>query len=93
MNQAGLMWRLRVNIDSWSRGIDEFIRERNRLLLIDLYVRLPPRRVWLYLKQVRIARLHRQSEEFQTLVGNSTREPEDIIVQGKCAYPLLCKVY
>lgn len=88
------MWKLRVKIDSWSQGVDEFIRQRNRMLLTDLYFRLAPRRVWLYVKQVRIAHLG-QSEEFETLFdsGNSTYGPEDIIVQGKCAYQLPCKGY
>lgn len=83
--QAVLMWKLRVKIDSWSQGVDESIRHRNRLILVDLYLRLPPRRVWLYVKQVRTAELE-QLEELGTLIGleNSTQEPEDIIAQGKC---------
>ncbi|KAK3379138.1 hypothetical protein B0T24DRAFT_716765 [Lasiosphaeria ovina] len=32
------------------RGVDETIRQRNRALLLDAYLRLPPHRVWLYVK-------------------------------------------
>jgi hypothetical protein len=53
--QAQRMWTLRVKIDSWSQGkVDEAIRQRNRELLIDAYLRLPPSRVWLFVKCSRV---------------------------------------
>jgi hypothetical protein len=53
--QAQRMWTLRVKIDSWSQGkVDEALRQRNRELLIDAYLRLPPSRVWLFVKCSRV---------------------------------------
>jgi hypothetical protein len=51
------MWKLRVKIDSWSVGVDELIRERNRGLLEAAFLRCPPRRVWLYVKVVKRAHI------------------------------------
>ncbi|KAK0111538.1 hypothetical protein ONS95_001891 [Cadophora gregata] len=83
VEQAGLMWKLRIKIDSWSQGVDESIRQRNRLILTDIYLSFPPRRVWLYGKQVRFAHLE-TTEELENLAdnGNFIREPEDIIAQA-----------
>jgi hypothetical protein len=53
ITQVQLMWKLRVKIDSWSTGVDEPIRQRNRELLTSAYLRCPPRRVWLYVKIVK----------------------------------------
>ncbi|KAK4222967.1 hypothetical protein QBC38DRAFT_488726 [Podospora fimiseda] len=49
LDQAQRMWNLRVKIDSWSSGkVAEHIRQRNRELLLEAYLRLPPRRIWIY---------------------------------------------
>jgi hypothetical protein len=57
--QAKRMWTLRVKIDSWSKGkVDEVIRQRNRELLMDAYLRLPPGRVWLFVKFSRFEMLN-----------------------------------
>lgn len=89
------MWRLRVKIDVWSKGIDEKIRQRNRDLLNEAYLRLPPWRVWLYLKTVRFMHLvvgeNRQwsriaelevKKDFERMVDG----PEDTIATGKHRY-------
>ncbi|KAK0719324.1 hypothetical protein B0H67DRAFT_572915 [Lasiosphaeris hirsuta] len=52
-DQTGRMWLLRVKIDSWSHGVDESIRQRNRHLLNEAYRRLPPRRYLLFVKLCR----------------------------------------
>ncbi|TXC06125.1 hypothetical protein FocTR4_00010842 [Fusarium oxysporum f. sp. cubense] len=54
--QASRMQQLRIKIDSWSYqyGVDEVIRNRNRNLLLQMYMLLPPARFWLYMKRVRI---------------------------------------
>ncbi|KAM0542219.1 hypothetical protein ACHAPJ_012911 [Fusarium lateritium] len=54
--QASRMEQLRIKIDSWSfqYGVDEVIRNRNRILLIQMYMLLPPARFWLYMKRVRL---------------------------------------
>lgn len=53
VTQASRMMRLRIKIDSWSFGIEESIRIRNRKLLTASYLDLPCSRVWLYLKLIR----------------------------------------
>ncbi|KAK4238550.1 hypothetical protein C8A03DRAFT_14987 [Achaetomium macrosporum] len=59
LTQAGRMWTLRVKIDSWSKGkVDEAVRHRNRELLLDAYLRLPPRRIWHYIRFVRFSILY-----------------------------------
>lgn len=87
MEQATRMWKLRVKIDVWSRGVDESLRQRNRELLVGAYLRLPPRRVLLYLKQFRVAAL----EQVARLEGENPfnhaelyfQGPEDTIARGK----------
>lgn len=49
--ECGRMWTLRLKLDSWSQGVDEGIRQRNRDLLTDAYNRLPPCRIWLYVRE------------------------------------------
>src|SRR5271168_1286294 len=89
MEQAALMWKLRVKIDVWSNGLDESLRQRNRELLIETYLRLPPRRVWFFLKRIRLAflgqaaRLEGENELYDQ-VDLYVQEPEDTIAQGKC---------
>lgn len=84
------MWTLRVKIDSWSKGLDENLRNRNRKLLIDSYLRLPPRRVYLYLKRYRFAVFETEPDggKLGTLyeltgAGRSLQAAEDTIARGK----------
>lgn len=53
LHQSKLMLKLRIKIDSWSQGVDEAIRGRNRTLLAEEYMNLPCRRFWLYLRLCR----------------------------------------
>jgi hypothetical protein len=48
------MFLLRVITDSWSKGLDESIRERNRELLTSAYRKMSSPRLWLYLKYTRL---------------------------------------
>ena len=83
------MWKLRVKIDVWSKGLDETLRQRNRDLLIEDYLQLPPRRVWHFVKRIRFAflsqktRLKGENEPYD-LVDSFVQGPEDTIAQGKC---------
>jgi len=80
------MWTLRLKLDSWSRGIDEGIRQRNRDLLTDAYNRLPPCRVWLYGQRRRFMLLHTGpgALPLPTQTGPiPANNPEDEIVRGK----------
>jgi len=72
------MWKLRVKIDSWSKGIDEDIRERNRGLVEEAYRRLPPRRYILYYKFCRdIITGQPDTERVGDMSG-----PEDAVAKG-----------
>jgi hypothetical protein len=94
MTQAALMWKLRVKIDVWSRGLDESLRQRNRELLIEAYLWLPPRRVWHFVKHIRFAflskkpRLGAEDESYDPL-DPLVQGPEDIIAQGKCSVSIV----
>lgn len=85
MEQVGLMMKLRIKIDAWSWGIDEGLRERNRELLMNAYLRLPPGRVWLYLKHWRSTQMH--DPDSPVLAADHIHEhwdgPEDVIAKGK----------
>ena len=52
------MWILRVKIDSWSTGVDENIRRRNRELLLGAYLNCSPWRILLYIKILRFFHLN-----------------------------------
>ena len=83
------MWKLRVKIDVWSNGLDESLRQRNRELLIETYLRLPPHRVWFFLKHVRLAfegqaaGLGVENKPYNE-ADLRVQEPEDTIALGKC---------
>jgi hypothetical protein len=77
------MWTLRVKIDSWSKGkVDEAIRQRNRELLLDAYLRLPPRRIWQYIRFVRVSVVHIHYN-VPMEDGEGFSGPEDAVVRGK----------
>lgn len=86
ITQAQKMWTLRVKIDAWSKGkVDEATRQRNRELLLDAYLRLPLRRVWLYVKFARLKMLEDAKEKYASKKQSGTRvlEPEDVVFQLK----------
>jgi hypothetical protein len=71
------MGALRIKIDVWSQGVDEHIRGRNRQLLVAEYLRLPPRRVWLWIKGQRLTILGAPDD-----AGTKEISPEDVIAKG-----------
>ncbi|KAK4194403.1 hypothetical protein QBC40DRAFT_188240 [Triangularia verruculosa] len=82
-DQAELMQKFRIKIDVWSSGVvDEITRQRNRDLVESAYLRLPPRRVWLYIKFVRCMLV---ADPDGKVDGELTRRefdgPEDTIAQ------------
>ncbi|KAK0744011.1 hypothetical protein B0T18DRAFT_416366 [Schizothecium vesticola] len=84
-DQACRMWTLRLKLDSWSRSVDEGIRQRNRDLLADAYNRLPPCRIWLYVRRRRFMLLHTGPEALPlpTQTGPiPANNPEDEIARG-----------
>ena len=89
--QAQRMWMLRVKIDVWSKGIDESIRVRNRKLLIDAYLRLPSRRVWLFVKYARFTMLF--FDEYKDDMDKThVLGPEDTVARGKIFYTSIFKL-
>lgn len=97
LKQSNLMWTLRVKIDSWSQGLDENLRARNRRLLIDAYLRLPPRRVFLFANRMRSEFLSRfQLEESGHMAQDSNPpqdNPENVIAKGAYNPSLASIVY
>lgn len=85
--QSRRMLQLRIKLDSWSQGVPEFIRARNRVLLIDTYMRLPPARVWLYSLSVKLMILyHNEEVDVREELSSGRRpldSPENIIAEGK----------
>lgn len=91
IQQAQRMLTLRVKLDTWftELGLAEDMRRFGRQKLLDMYMRLPPVRVWLYTKQLRIMFAsgeillsgHEPSHpEFEVL--GSCDQPEDVIGAG-----------
>lgn len=91
MTQAKRMWILRVKIDAWSIGkVDEATRQRNRELLLDAYLRLPPRRVWMYVKVIRFGILHVHYKLDHKGEASETT-PEDEVVRGTFQDGICCQ--
>lgn len=79
MDQVSRMTRLRIKIDVWSQGIDEKLRQANRLYLVGIYRQFPRRRWWLYLKQWRRMTLSEcDGINHDALID----APEDIVAKG-----------
>jgi hypothetical protein len=92
------MWKLRVKIDVWSNGLEESLRQRNRELLIETYLRLPPRRVWFFLKHIRLAFLGQAAglegeNELYDRGDLYAQGPEDTIARGKCLLSIIYARY
>ncbi|KAK0636639.1 hypothetical protein B0T17DRAFT_480835 [Bombardia bombarda] len=86
LEQGWLMWKLRVKIDAWSCGVEETIRERNRELLTEAYLKLYPSRVWLYIKTSRFIMLDqgKRIEDEGTYDSRQDADgPEDVIAKGE----------
>jgi len=84
LDQIQRMWKLRVKIDSWSRGVDEAIRQRNRDLVEEAYMRLPPSRYILYFKFCRRVLTGCDNLRDQLLEEmDAMHGPEDTIARGK----------
>lgn len=81
MDQADLMVKLQVQLDVQSVGIDGTLRRRNHAILIEAYLHFPPRRVWLYLKLLRLRMFPDFMFNFEEGVSE-TFDPEDVIAKG-----------
>jgi hypothetical protein len=83
MDQALRMVKFRIKIDVWTKGLEESIREDIREKLGDLFCQLPFRRLWYYLKQLRLMSLN-SPESLSDLNGDIQEidGPEDVIVKG-----------
>lgn len=81
------MLQLRIKIDSWSHGVPEYIRERNRELLADAYMQLPPSRVWHYCQRIEMMHLYhgeldvpKRTVDIEQIARDA---PENIMAEGK----------
>ncbi|KAK4652255.1 hypothetical protein QC762_609530 [Podospora pseudocomata] len=81
--QANLIRRFRIKIDLWSKGmVDEVIRQRNRDLIETAYLRLPPRRVWMLIKLIRLMLLAGPDKPVDLKLAKSEFDgPEDTIAR------------
>ncbi|KAG6003045.1 hypothetical protein E4U21_002434 [Claviceps maximensis] len=83
MDQSIRMFRLRVKIDAWSHGVDERVRQNNRNALVEHFLTMPRRRVWLYLKRWRLMSLQLDGSDLRTHLEMSTVDkPEDVIARA-----------
>ncbi|KAG6118119.1 hypothetical protein E4U14_007164 [Claviceps sp. LM454 group G7] len=83
--QSARMLKLRIKIDVWSRGVDEHLRQRSRECLIEQYLMLPRRRLWLYLKRHRLSEdmeHHKEGQRHVNLHTSVLDAPEDIIARA-----------
>ncbi|KAG5937624.1 hypothetical protein E4U53_008166, partial [Claviceps sorghi] len=78
LDQAARMFALRVKIDVWSRGLDERLRQRNRDALIQHFLAMPRRRLWLYLKRWKLASLQDGGAGRPSAVD----APEDVVARA-----------
>jgi hypothetical protein len=75
---------LRIKIDVATQGFREATREKVRENLRDLFCQLPARRLWMYLKQLRIMSLGSPETLSEMLTSNDLMDgPEDVVVKGK----------
>ncbi|KAK7974548.1 hypothetical protein PG989_016396 [Apiospora arundinis] len=91
MKQSRLMLELRIKLDSWSNGVDEHIRQRNRELLVAAYLRCPPRRIFFYVKAVRtMALMHLEAcvknNIDENLLGPALNGVEDVIANASVLF-------
>jgi hypothetical protein len=84
MEQAGTMRFLRIKIDVCTKGFREATREKIRENVRDLCCQLPARRLWMYLKSLRIMKLCSPETFIETLASGEFMDgPEDVSVKGE----------
>ncbi|KAH7635529.1 hypothetical protein B0T09DRAFT_379318 [Sordaria sp. MPI-SDFR-AT-0083] len=83
IDQVVRMKILRIKIDSWSNGIDEGIRQRNRELLVSEYLRLPSHRLWLYIQSERDMVMNHEGIDLLNPQMDWPGMPERAIVHAK----------
>jgi hypothetical protein len=83
------MLKLRIKIDTWTKGLDEKVREKVRVDLLHLYWELPPQRLWVFLKRWRfminggtILGLRSDVHDYP-LPAELLSGPEDVIAMSK----------
>ncbi|ESA43027.1 hypothetical protein GE21DRAFT_6437 [Neurospora crassa] len=83
IDQVVRMKTLRIKIDSWSLGIDEEIRQRNRELLVNAYLRLPSHRLWLFIQSWRDMVVEHEGIDLLSLQMGWPGKPERAIIHAK----------
>ncbi|OKL58587.1 hypothetical protein UA08_06081 [Talaromyces atroroseus] len=79
---------MRIKIDVWSQGLEESKRENIREKLRDIFCQLPARRLWYYLKQLRLMSL-KDPSDLNDDWQEDMEGPEDVIVKGSVLSPSL----
>lgn len=81
------MRTLRIKIDVCTQGLHEAFRERVRNNLRDLFCQLPTRRLWIYLKSLRVMSLCSPEGYEERLASDELMDgPEDVIVKGETRF-------
>jgi hypothetical protein len=89
MDQASRMLNMRIKADVWTQGVAENIREEIREHVRDLFCqRTLPRRVWLYLKQIRHMKLAGITIE-STATGEGKGEGRGKVTNSKYGDPAM----
>lgn len=88
MDQARRMVNMRIKIDVWSQGLEESKRQDIREKLQDLFCQLPARRLWYYLKQLRMMLLRAPGDvpDINDEMQEYMEGPEDVIVKGNVLF-------
>lgn len=82
MDQVRKMRFLRIKIDVATQSLPEATREKVRENLRDIFCQLPLRRLWMYLKSLRLMSLGSPGTLDDTLAVEDMDGPEDVIVKG-----------
>lgn len=87
------MVNMRIKIDVWSQRLEESKREDIREKLRDIFCQLPARRLWYYLKRLRLMTLRDPGDipDLNEGMQEYMEGPEDIIVKGNVLSFLLIK--
>lgn len=84
IEQSIRMLKLRMMLADWAKGAPEPLREKCGRMLHDIYLRLPPVRVWLYAKQARNVLLRQEGAkgaDFDQQLEICDK-PEDVVAAG-----------
>jgi hypothetical protein len=89
------MLNMRIKIDVFTQGLEEDFRRGVRENVLELFCQLPPRRVWFYIKHIRIMLLQDRTIGPKDLASTELESslvmdgPEDAIARGSISFPYI----